>query len=395
MHSIVDEDRNRAAARRYLPRGVFDFIDGGAEDEWGVENNRLAFRRIGLVPRVLTGAGWPKIDTELLGEDYDRPFGVSPMGLGRIAGPKTDMELAKAAARYGMPYGLSMVGSSTLEDVHEASDGRAWFQVYICDHPTLVETLIERAKKVGYRTLVVTVDANYPGVRRRNIRNGFTVPFRLTPRIMWDFSRRPGWSLRTLAGGAPRMRLIESELDASDMKKFMAMMAQAPLRLDVLKRLRELWPGKLIVKGVMHPGDAAGIVAAGADGIVVSNHGARQIGSVAPSIEMLPLFRKAVGPDFALLLDSGVREGEDIVKALALGADFVLMGRPFLFSAACARPAEGISAFIEGVSHSVQIAMAQTGCAHISELDDRILVDSTQIGAGEADGARPIWEQSA
>jgi (S)-mandelate dehydrogenase len=351
MLTVLDLQR-RAKAR--LPGLIFDFIEGGAGDERSVQRNLLVWERIRLIPRVLSLGSDRSISTQFLGRTYGAPFGVAPMGLGRLAWPDTDEGLIRAAAAARIPYGLSTAGSTTIERVAELAQGHAWFQIYISTEPRISTNLMERARIAGIETLIVTVDANNPGRRLRDLRNGFALPFRPKPRVVAQFMLHPRWTLQTLRHGSPRMANLETGSSSSKGRMSLAGllkdMAGASLDWSVLERIRDNWPGKLIVKGVLHAGDAKRMADIGVDAISVSNHGGRQLGAAVAPIEVLPDIRAAVGPDFPLLLDSGVRSGEDIVKALALGANFVLLGRPFLFAAAALGGAAGGPRVIEVLS---------------------------------------------
>ncbi len=370
MLTVLDLQR-RAKAR--LPGLIFDFIEGGAGDERSVQRNLLAWERIRLIPRVLSLGSERSISTRFLGHTYGAPFGIAPMGLGRLAWPDTDEGLIRAAAAARIPYGLSTAGSTTIERVAELAQGHAWFQIYISTEPRISTNLMERARIAGIETLIVTVDANNPGRRLRDLRNGFALPFRPKPRVVAQFMLHPRWTLQTLRHGSPRMANLETGSSSSKGRMSLAgllkEMAGASLDWSVLERIRDNWPGKLIVKGVLHAGDAKRMADIGVDAISVSNHGGRQLSAAVAPIEVLPDIRAAVGPDFPLLLDSGVRSGEDIVKALALGANFVLLGRPFLFAAAALGGALGGPRVIEVLASELSGSLAQLGCASVGELN--------------------------
>jgi len=370
MLTLPDLQR-RAKAR--LPGLIFDFIEGGAGDERSVERNLQAWDHIRLIPRVLSLGSERSISTQFLGRTYGAPFGIAPMGLGRLAWPDTDEGLIRAAAAARIPYGLSTAGSTSIERVAELAQGQAWFQIYISTEPRISTILMQRARNAGIETLIVTVDANNPGRRLRDLRNGFALPFRPKPRVLAQFMLHPNWTLQTLRHGSPRMANLETGSSSSKGRMSLAGllkdMAGASLDWTVLDTIRNNWPGKLIVKGVLHAGDAQRMAGLGVDAISVSNHGGRQLGAAVAPIEVLPDIRAAVGPDFPLLLDSGVRSGEDIVKALALGANFVLLGRPFLFAAAALGGAAGGPKVIEVLSSELSSSMAQLGCASVGELN--------------------------
>ena len=371
--------QQRAKAR--LPKLVYDFIEGGAGDETSVQRNLQVWSGIRLVPRVLSLGRERSLRTQLFGRAYGAPFGVAPMGLGRLAWPDTDEELARAAGRAQIPYSLSTAGSTSLERIAELAQGNAWFQIYLSADPRISTHLMERAHKAGIEVLVVTVDANNPGRRLRDLRNGFALPFRPSPTVLLDFLRHPRWSLRTLQAGTPRMVNIEAASPSPDgrlaLAAFMRSMAEASLDWATLAQIRADWPGQLIVKGVLHAADAKRVVSLGADAIVVSNHGGRQLASAASPVEVLPGIRAAVGEAYPLLLDSGARCGEDIIKALALGANFVLLGRPFLFATAALGGAVGARCIIDILKSELSSSLTQLGCASVAEVDAGMVHRST------------------
>lgn len=363
MYSVADLE---AAARQRLPGRVFDFIAGAAGSEASLGNNVGAFGRIRLVPRTMVDIRPRTMATVFLGRDYSVPFGISPMGMCNIAWPGADKGMACAARVARLPYCLSMAGSSSLADAYGWAQEYLWYQVYPCGSDELWERQFRAAEKLGVETLILTVDVPIPGRRLRDMRNGFSVPMRWTPSLLWDFATHPAWSTAMLANGAPRLRNMESFIaegdEAGSLTSILAIFAKAVHTWEVVERLRARWKGKLVVKGVLSPVDAAQLVKIGADAIVVSNHGGRQLGSVISSIEALPAIRRAVGSGFPLLLDSGIRSGEDIAKALALGADFVLAGRPFLYGCAALRPKPGAEAVIGILKAEFDSTLAQIGC---------------------------------
>ena len=356
MHSVAEL---RLRARVRLPRVVFDFIDGGAGNEATLQRNESAFQDLRLLPRVFAPCRSRDLSTTLLGQRYAMPFGVTPMGLCNLAWPGTDLGVARAAAKSGIPYALSTMSSTSIEDVARAAPDHTWFQLYVGGDAAVADSLLERALAAGIRTLVLTVDANFAARRLRDRRNRFALPLRPTPRLLADLLAHPRWSLATLAASNPR------RIDIADMTQALA---QADIKWDLLAHARARWPHKLIVKGVLHPQDAQRIAAMGADGVVVSNHGGRQLACVPSSIEALPAIRQAVGPDFAVLLDSGVRSGDDIAKALTAGADFVLLGRPFLFGTGALGAERGPVVTIDILRGELDTAMAQLGCSAVQDL---------------------------
>jgi len=357
IHSA--EDARRVAKRR-LPWMVFDYIDGSAGRETGAARNRAALDALTLLPRILRDVSTRDLSVSLFGTQAARPFGIAPMGMCNLSAPGADLMLARLAAQYKVPHGVSTVASTPLEQIIEVADGHAWFQLYFSGDGDGTFKLVERAKAAGYTTLVLTVDVPEVGRRPRELRHGFKMPFSIGPRQFIDFALHPRWSLTQLAAGKPQMANFEM-----DGYEFDRTESRAKATWETLAKLRDMWPGKLVVKGVLDVEDAAGLKTAGVDGIQVSSHGARQLESAPTPIEMLPQIRSAVGPDFPLFFDSGIRSGEDVLRALHQGADFVFLGRILQFAIA-AGGEPGLHRLWNILSDEMSIAMAQTGQALLS-----------------------------
>jgi (S)-mandelate dehydrogenase len=354
----------RKFARRRLPRMIFDFIDGSAGEERACELNVEMIEALRMLPRVLVNVENRNHQKALFGQTWNLPFGIAPMGMCDLTWPGADAMLARAATQYGIPLGLSTMSSSSIETTAERAGKHAWFQLYVGQSEEVAYHLIERAQTVGYTNLILTVDVPSIGARPREERNGFQSPFRIGPKQFLDFALHPQWSLTTLRTGLPKL----ANVNVPGGKQFKRNEARGLVDWDFLARLRERWPGNLIVKGVLSCEDSVRIRDAGADAVCVSNHGGRQLDSAPAAIQMLPLIRAAVGPDYPLLFDSGVRNGEGVIKALALGADFVLIGRPFLFAMAADGYA-GLQQVIELMRSQLDISLAQLGCADVNDID--------------------------
>jgi len=365
FHSIADA---RRMARRRMPRIMFDFVDGAVGRERAARRNRKALARVQLQPRVLGDTVGRALDTTFLGDDYALPFGVAPMGMCNLAWPRADHLLAEAAVRHGMPVCFSTAASTKLEDARATAGARAWFQLYVSGAVDGAWALVARAAAAGYTHLVFTVDVPQISLRIRDLRNGFTLPFRLGPRQFFDFALHPRWSVATLIHGAPTVMNFEG----GGAGKFVRAASRGAATWEFLGRLREKWRGKLIVKGVLSADDARRIMQAGADAIYVSNHGGRQLDSAPPAADALPAIRAAVGPDCPLIFDSGIRGGEDVVKAHALGADFVMLGRPWLYALG-ATGAAGPDNLVDILSREIDATMAQIGRRRISEVDATVI----------------------
>lgn len=357
IHSAEDA---RRLARRRLPWMVFDYIDGAAGSEGGLQRNRAALDAYTLRPRILRDVSERSLSTTLFGNPAQRPFGIAPMGMCNLSGPDADLALARLAARYQVPHGVSTVASTSMEKIIEVAEGHAWFQLYFSGNGQGSFKLVERAKAAGYKTLVLTVDVPEVGRRPRELRHGFKMPFRIGPRQFLDFALHPRWSLPMLFGGTPQMANFEM-----DGYEFDRTESRAKADWETLAQLRDMWPGNLVVKGVLDVEDSAALKRAGVDGIQVSSHGARQLESAPAPFEMLPRIREAVGPDFPVFFDSGLRSGEDALKALTAGADFVFFGRILQFAIAAAKE-PGLQRLWDVLSDELSIAMAQTGLTHLT-----------------------------
>jgi L-lactate dehydrogenase (cytochrome) len=351
----------RALAAQRLPRLIYDFIDGGAGDELGLASNLSDLQRVRLQPRSLAEVNSISLKTSLLGRDWDVPFGIAPMGMCDLAWPGTDHSLAALSQRHNLPLGVSTASSTSLEELLRLTGGRAWFQLYVTGSTQDALALSRRAATAGYDTLILTVDVPRLGKRPRDVRNGFATPFRMTARHFMDFATHPHWSLKTLASGPPTM----ANFSGANARGYDRNAPRTGANWAFLQELRAAWRGKLIIKGVLSAEDAVQMKTEGVDAICVSNHGGRQLDSAPSAIAALPAIRQAVGPTFPLLFDSGIRTGDDMVKARALGADMVLVGRPFLYALAAVGPA-GAERMFSCFTGEIETALAQIGVAAMS-----------------------------
>ncbi|WP_257624899.1 alpha-hydroxy acid oxidase [Variovorax boronicumulans] len=372
-HSIEDL---RAMARRRLPRGVFDFFDGGADDELTLRANRAGFEHIRLRPRVLVDVHAPDLNTRIVGADAAAPIVIAPTGAIGAGWPQADVAIARVAARLGLPYTLSTTATSSIEEVATRAGGRLWFQLYVLRDRTFCDTLMQRAAAAGYEGLVVTLDLATGGKRERDLRNGFTVPLRPHWRTLCDFASHPGWCWQMLRHGPPRFEnLVGFEGSADPRASVAAKVGQA---LDAafdwadLQRLRERWRRKLIVKGVTRCEDADRLAGLGVDGIWVSNHGGRQLDGAIATADALPDVVRAVRGRVPVLIDSGVRRGVDVVRALALGAQAVAVGRATLYGAAAAGEA-GAERALQILFDELKRAMQLCGTPSVRDIDDGLL----------------------
>ncbi|CAN7549064.1 alpha-hydroxy-acid oxidizing protein [Rhizobium leguminosarum] len=366
MRPIINIEELRQRARRRLPRMVFDYLEGGAGGERGLVRNRTALDRILFNPHRLTDVSHRDSSVELFGKTYPLPMVIAPTGLNAVLRPDGDILLARAAAQAGIPFCLSTASTTTIEDLARRVDGEHWFQLYVVQQG-LAETLVKRALNAGYETLILTVDVAVNGKRERDMRSGFKVPFRYTPRIIMDAALHPSWSVSQVLHGLPHLANFTSA-DASDPAAQAALMnRQMDASFDwvALKRLRDPWPHRLLVKGITNVTDAAKCASLGVDGVILSNHGGRQLEDTFSPIEVLGDVKAKL--DIPILVDSGIRSGADIAKALAMGATAVLIGRAVLYGLA-AHGEKGVNAAIGVLSQELDTTLALTGCAAVGNL---------------------------
>ncbi len=325
----------RAMAKRRLPRAIFDFFDGGAEDETTLRDNCAAFRRVRLLPKVLVDVASVDMKMDLFGVPSALPLAIAPTG-GISAGRHgAELLLARAAKAFGVPFTLATPAAFTIERVAEEVGGRLWYQLYAVRERAFRDKLVRRARDAGYEAMLVTVDLPVSGKRERDPRNGFVTPYAPNWRNSRDVLFKPAWLLEILRHGLPGMANFEgypfSSRTPTDIATAVGREMDASLDWEAIKRLRDLWPRKLLLKGVERPDDAERAAALGCDGIVVSNHGGRQLDGAVATLDALPDVARAAGNKLTVLLDGGVRRGADILKARALGARGVLTGRATLF----------------------------------------------------------------
>lgn len=375
LQALTTVEDLRLSARRRLPRGLFEFVDRGSEDEVALRANRAAFDDLRLVPRGLVDVSRRSPVARLFGRDLAMPLAVAPTGAAGLLWYHGEVELARAAAEAGVPFTLSTASITSMEQVADQAGGRLWFQLYMWPDRHMSYQLIERVKAAGYEALVVTVDTVVTPKRDYNRRNGFSVPIRINRRNAVDVALHPRWlttvMLRYLLGsGVPRHENYPEELRRSLIarpKHQGSTPKNETLTWDDLKVLRTRWSGPLIVKGVMHADDARQALLCGADGVIVSNHGGRNFDSAPSSIDVLPSIVDAVGERCAVLVDSGFTRGTDVVKALALGAKAVLVGRAPLYGVSVAGAA-GAARVLEIFREDIVRSMAYMGCNSVDEL---------------------------
>ena len=361
--SIISFEDAKAKAKRKLPRMIFDFIEGSAGREIASNKNLQIFNDIHLRSRVLASVENPKLDSKFLNYSFDLPFGIAPMGMCNLAWPDADKNLAEAAKKFNIPHCVSTAASSSLEDLKKWGEGQTWFQLYVNGPTEEAWNMVDRAEASGYKTLILTVDVPVVSRRVRDLRNGFVVPFKIGLKQLVDFALHPNWSLSTIIKGIPEPKNFRQ----GSKNNFDRNASRAGANWEFLVELRKKWQGNLIVKGVMDVDDAKRIQNAGIDAIWVSNHGGRQLDSSPPALLTLPKIRDSVGPNMPLIFDSGVRSGEDIVKALAFGANFVMLGRPIMMAIA-ASSEKGLNDYLLLLKEEIEVVMAQLGIKDSSKI---------------------------
>lgn len=374
--ALTNEDL-RARARRRIPRAMFDYVDRGSYDEVTLAANRRAFERYAFRQRVLVDVSQRDLRSEMLGEPTALPLALGPTGLTGLVHADGEIHACRAAHAAGVPYCLSTASICSIEDVRAAVDRPFWFQLYIMRDRGFVAALIERARVAGCPVLVVTVDLAAQGQRHQDFRNGLSVPPRLTASNLLDMLARPAWVAKMLFGKRKTFGNFAGHLDmGSDVgaiTQWINAQFDSSLSWKDLDWLRALWPGKLVVKGVMDAEDAREAVARGADAVVVSNHGGRQLDGAPATLDALPAIAQALQGRAELFLDGGVRSGQDIVKALALGADGCWLGRAFLYGLAADGEA-GVARSIEIVRRELDTTLALLGRPTVRGIDRSVLL---------------------
>ena len=380
MHAVNINDL-RLAAQRRLPRAIFDFIDGGSYDEITLRANRAELDRIGFSPRVLRDVSTRDLSTELFGERLPLPLVLAPIGLCGLAAPRGEILAARAAAARGLPFCLSTAAVCSIEEVAAATQRPFWFQLYVMRDRGLTRSLIERAQAAGCRVLVFTVDLPVTGQRDRDQHNGFTVPPRVTLSNALDMLRRPGWLREVLLGtrltfgnfAGTSAGVGKSESGGlMPLARHIARNMDSSISWKDIEWARSIWKGPIVLKGILSPEDARLAAEHGADAVVVSNHGGRQLDGAPAAIAALPAIVDAVGERMPVLFDSGVRRGQDVVKALALGARACLIGRAFVYGLA-AQGEAGVTRAIDILSAEMDTTLALLGETALARLDRRVL----------------------
>ena len=361
----------RARAKRRLPHFAWEYLDSGTGDDAAIRRSRAALDAVVLAPAVLKGRTVPELSTTLLGKSYSRPWGVSPVGMTGLFWPGAEVTLAQHCVAQGLPFGLSTVAAASVEDLAPHVGQQGWFQLYPPREAEHCEDLLKRAKAAGFHTLVLTVDVPGPSRRERQRRGGLQTPPRITPRLVLQSALRPHWALAVARAGVPTVRGLAKYASKHEPSRHIGLAPHAAPDPELFKRLREMWDGPIIAKGVLVPAEAAMLRDLGFDAVWVSNHGGRQFDGAPGSAAALPLVRQAVGPEFPVLFDGAVDSGLDVLRAIALGADFVMLGRPWLWGVVSfgARGAEHVTHIL---TEDMSSGMIQMGITRPEEVRGRL-----------------------
>ena len=380
--AINIDDLKRMAKRR-LPKIMFDFIEGGVEDEVGLRTNANAFRDLRLVPRYYIDTARREQRATLFDQSFASPFGIAPTGMAGAFRRDAELFLAQAAAEANIPYLMSGAANASMEQAAKLAPKNLWYQIYGARDRAVAADLVKRAIDCGLTTIAVTCDVPVSSNRERNRRNGFVRPLRMTLPTILEAMLHPAWVINYYrSGGLPMLGNWRpyAPKDATPDQVADLFAEQTPDSSQIwrdLEVIRDAWPGKLLLKGVMHPEDARIATGMGVDGLIVSNHGARQLDMMPSPLDMLPMIRAAVGPDVPLLLDSGVRRGSDIVAALCLGADFVLTGRATLYGATAAG-LDGVQKAVSILQREIDLVLGQIGAVNLAALGPHYLLDTVR-----------------
>ena len=369
----VDDLRSRA--RQRIPQFAFEYLDGGCNEDVNLHRNTAEIRDVELVPQYLTEHHGSEMSTELFGHVYDAPFGIAPVGLQGLMWPKSPEILARAAKKHNVPFVLSTVSTSSIETIAEITGGHFWFQLY---HPTedrVRDDIIRRAQSAGCPVLVILCDVPTFGYRPRDIRNGLAMPPKMSVRNILQILGKPNWALQTLRAGQPNFETLRpympKGLDLKQLGLFMDQTFSGRLNEEKIKPIRDMWPGKLVLKGVACEADTERAISLGLDGIIVSNHGGRQLDAGQSSIKPLTSIAAKFGDQITVMMDSGIRSGPDIARTLACGAEFTFLGRAFMYGTA-ALGNRGGDHTISILKRQLQQVMEQICCERTSEFPSHL-----------------------
>ncbi|MCK1734361.1 alpha-hydroxy-acid oxidizing protein [Bradyrhizobium sp. 138] len=377
LRSVVNVDDLRRLAKKRLPKVCYDFIEGGTDDELGLITNEQAFRQLRIVPRYLIDVSDREQSSTLFGSTYSSPIGIAPTGLAGLFRHGADLMLAEAARDANVPFILSGTSTSSIEDLGKVAPDHGWYQIYSAVDPSVSEDMIKRVRDAGLKTLVFTVDVPETSNRERSIRSGWGPSRKLTWKTKFEALRHSAWMIQWLQHGTPYFsnwaRYAGPNASAKEVADFVGRQFGAPMTWKHVERYRKLWNGNFVLKGIMHPDDAMRAHSLGVDGIIVSNHGGRQLDNAPSPLEMLPTICNVVGERMPVMLDGGVRRGLHALIALCMGAKFVFQGRPTLYGVTAGGVA-GAAKALAIFRREIDISMAQIGATKIHDLGPQFLM---------------------
>ncbi|MBM3644527.1 MAG: alpha-hydroxy-acid oxidizing protein [Alphaproteobacteria bacterium] len=377
MQGAINIEDLRKLAKKRLPKIAYDFIEGGVDDEVGLVTNEQSFRRARLVPRYLVDVTVRDQSTTLFGRTYASPIGIAPTGIAGLFRPGADLMLAEAARDANVPFIMSGAATGSIEDLGRIAPDHGWYQLYSAKDDAISADLIARAGDAGLRTLVFTVDVPVGSNRERNLRNGWGWPLNMSLATKLEALRHPGWLLEYLRTGTPLFanwrKYAGADATPEATAIYMSTQNRAPMTWKHVETFRKLWKGNLVLKGIMHPDDARRAATLGVDGLMVSNHGARQLDLAPAPLEVLPAIRDAVGDRLTVMFDGGIRRGADVLVALCRGAKFVFVGRPTLYGVAAGGTA-GATHALGIFKREIDLCMAQMGAPTIADLGPQFLM---------------------
>lgn len=367
FHSSLDFIKE---AKKKLPKFVFDFIDGGAGNEDAVRLNVNAFREVGLIPHIKTTSSDSNLNTKVLGLNYSAPFGIAPLGLCGLIHPNADIILAKVAAKYNVPYIMSAASNKSIDAIVHASSTPPWFQLYVPKIQSQLDFLLKKAEAIQCPVLVITVDTSVPGKRLRDLRNGLKLPYRLNRSNVIEAIKHPRWTIDRLLAGELTFPNFDGAADKIANLTFgdiMSLQTGGNLDWELISKIRQIWKNKLVLKGVLSAQDAIHAEKLGVDAVIISNHGGRQLNSAPAPVSLLPAFSDSGLKKRFIMLDSGIRNSDDVIIGLARGASFVFMGRIFLYALA-AKGESGVENLFDILFEELTINLKLLGVSTPSEL---------------------------
>lgn len=357
-------------AKKRIPKFAYNYLDGGIDDEKCKEYNRKSFDEIKLIPRYLQDIGTVNTKVTLFGHDYNLPIGIAPVGLGSMMWPGAEMALAKAAQNTNIPYILSTFSTTLLEDIAKVAPDVCWYQLYLPKDNKILKDIIKRVKQAKYNALIITIDIPTSAKRNKEIKDGLQIPLEFSSNIFWEFFSHPKWSIETFKQGMPKLVNVTSYKKNTEISfhDFISDFMVTGVTKEHIKKIRKLWDGPLILKGIQDPNDILEVMKLGIDGIIISNHGGRQLDAAPSSIESIQRIPDKIKNKLTIMLDSGVRTGLDVIRAKSLGAEMVFSGRSFYWGVT-ALGNKGASQVIEIYRDEITRTLKQIGCHDFNKLD--------------------------